>query len=181
VAILAKQSADGAWAEIWKSKGTVDPPRGFAFAVIPFGKNQVGFYSVHLKSNLVRGDAERQNQLNILKRELAAEQLVDHSVKMKKDYPGVGGFVVAGDFNTNRDQDLFVSERTLEIFESARFTDPLRELPLASRVTHPGTGRYPDATFDYVLAKGLKQKGAVDILPNTISDHRPVTTELEIP
>lgn len=181
VAILAKQSADGAWADVWKCKGTVDPPRGYAFAVIPFGKEQVGFYSLHLKSNLVLGDADRQNQLNILKRELSAEQVIQHTVQMRKDYPKLMSFVVGGDFNTNRDQDLFVSERTLAIFEQASFFDPSRKLPLSSRVTHPGSGKYPDATFDYLLTNGLKQKGEIQILPATTSDHRPVTVELELP
>jgi len=181
VAILSKSSADGAWAEKWKTVGVVDPPRGFAFAVIPFEKAQIAVYSVHLKSNLVKGNSDRENQLNILKRELAAEQVVSHSTAMLKDYSRLSGFIAAGDFNTNRDQDLFVSEKTLQTFKEAGYLDWSAALPRKERVTHPGSGKYPDATFDYIFSKGLKQKGATEILHTKVSDHRPVTCEFELP
>jgi hypothetical protein len=72
-AILSKTYADAAWSEPWKSRGRIDPPRGYAFAAFCIGKDLVGFYSVHLKSNLIRGgDRFQQTQFNILKREAAA-------------------------------------------------------------------------------------------------------------
>jgi endonuclease/exonuclease/phosphatase family metal-dependent hydrolase len=179
VAILSKSSAQAAWASPWTTKGILDPPRGYAFAVFHFGQADVGFYSVHLKSNLVRGNDEKTKQINILKRELSAEQVVARSGEASKDFPQIKGFVVAGDLNTNRDE--FVSERTLGIFETAGFNDPFAILPLASRVTHPAKGRYPDTTFDYVLAKGLRHLGTPEILKSKVSDHLPVTCELELP
>jgi endonuclease/exonuclease/phosphatase family metal-dependent hydrolase len=180
VAILAKQDADAAWAESWKTKGVVDPPRGFAFAVIPFRKTKVAFYSVHLKSNLVISGGDRAAQLNILKRELSAEQLVAHAESVKKHFPTLTRFVVGGDFNTNRDQGLFISERTLELFEAAGFSDAMAGLPLARRITHPRRGRYPDATFDYILVKGAKAGAPPEILKSVVSDHMPVTLDLKI-
>lgn len=182
VAIMAKQKAKAAWSEDWKIKGAVDPPRGFAFAVIPFGKHDLAFYSVHLKSNLVRSGNQREPQLNIAKRELAAEQLIDHSKGVLKLFPnGFAGVVVGGDFNTNRDQDLFISEKTLTVFDVSGFVDPFKKMPLAQRVTHPGKGQYPDATFDYILAKGVKLLGAPAILQSKVSDHFPVTLEIQLP
>jgi endonuclease/exonuclease/phosphatase family metal-dependent hydrolase len=51
VAILSKYQAQAAWSEPWKSMNGVDPPRGFAFAWFKIGSQDIGVYSVHLKSN----------------------------------------------------------------------------------------------------------------------------------
>ncbi|RYD75792.1 MAG: hypothetical protein EOP84_17770, partial [Verrucomicrobiaceae bacterium] len=145
VAILSKRHAQAAWAARWSTKGVVDLPRGFAFSVFRWGSIDVGFYSVHLKSNLVRGNNERAVQLNILKRELAAEQLVAHTADVQKSFPGtLRAFVAGGDFNTNKDESTFVSERTLDIFNDAGFLNPFSSLKKVKRFTHPGKGRYPD-------------------------------------
>jgi endonuclease/exonuclease/phosphatase family metal-dependent hydrolase len=180
VAILSKKQGDAAWAEKWADKGPVDPPRGFAFAVIPFGKKRVGFYSVHLKSNLARGDREREEQMNLLKRETSAERLLEHTKQMQKDHANLVGFVVAGDFNTNVDDPKFVSEQTLRSFEKAKFKNPILALPQAKRITWPSDGKFPDATFDYVLLRNLIPIGGVEILKNSASDHRPVTLEFKL-
>ena len=61
VAILSKYQAQAAWAEPWKSMNGVDPPRGFAFAWFKIGSEEIGVYSVHLKSNLItHGDREAE-------------------------------------------------------------------------------------------------------------------------
>jgi endonuclease/exonuclease/phosphatase family metal-dependent hydrolase len=180
VAILAKKSADGAWAEVWKTKGVVDPPRGFAFAVIPFGKKQVGFYSVHLKSNLVHGNRTEEMALNILKRETASEQLLVHARQVARDYPRMKGIIAAGDFNTNRDQDRFGREGTLQVFVDAGYVDPVGALPYAARITCPGQGKYPDATFDYIFARRLKPVARPEILKSPAADHFPVTVEFRV-
>src|SRR5258707_12348424 len=79
VAILSKYQAQAAWAEPWKSMNGVDPPRGFAFAWFKIGNEDVGVYSVHLKSNLItRGDREVETAKNIRKREVAVAQLLTH-------------------------------------------------------------------------------------------------------
>ena len=47
----------------------VDPPRGFAFAWFKIGNENIGVYSVHLKSNLItHGDKEAETANNIRKR-----------------------------------------------------------------------------------------------------------------
>ena len=181
VAILAKQPAEAAWAAGWTTIGAVDPPRGYAFATFRFGERQIGFYSVHLKSNLVRsGNPFQQLQLNILKRELAAEQLVTHAGEMQKTFTGLNSVVVGGDFNTNPDQAEFVSERTLGIFTVAGFLNAFDGVPLRDRITHPGKGRYPDATFDYLFLKGVEPVGAPEITRSSVSDHWPVTFSTDL-
>ena len=54
------------------SMNGVDPPRGFAFAWFKIGNENIGIYSVHLKSNLItHGDVEAETAKNIQKREVA--------------------------------------------------------------------------------------------------------------
>jgi endonuclease/exonuclease/phosphatase family metal-dependent hydrolase len=75
VAILSKYQAQAAWAEPWKSMNGVDPPRGFAFAWFKIVNNDIGVYSIHLKSNLItHGDREAETAKNIQKREIAITQ-----------------------------------------------------------------------------------------------------------
>jgi endonuclease/exonuclease/phosphatase family metal-dependent hydrolase len=179
-AILSKAPAQAAWSSEWTTSGAVDPPRGYSFALLRIGGKDLGFYSVHLKSNLVRGNGARERQLNILKRELSAEQLIAHTDALPKDFPdGIQGFVIGGDLNTNRDE--FVSERTLSILEEAGFTDSFAGVPFASRITHPAKGGYPDTTFDYLFLKGLRPLAPPEILSTKVSDHLPVTCELALP
>jgi len=180
VAILAKQWAQVAWSEGWAHKGKVDPPRGFAFAAIRYGGRDIAFYSLHLKSNLTRRGGDLEPQLNIAKRELAADQVIEHSRAIEQTIlPSVKHIVIGGDFNTNRDQSLFVSERTLSTMTTAGFVDAFSGFSLSDRITHPGSGHYPDATFDYLFFKNLKTTSTA-IASSRASDHRPVTCDFEV-
>ena len=183
VAMLSKYPAQSCWSEDWKSFGKIDPPRGFAFAHLKIDGKNIAVYGVHLKSNLIMGgDKFKTAQLNILKRELAAEQVLAHS----KELPKLMGLefdtvIVAGDFNTNRDQTDFASEKTLQIFVENGFASGFENIPLSERVTHPSIGRYPDATFDYIFVKGSKEKPLnPSILKNHVSDHLPVTNRTSL-
>ncbi len=181
VAVVAKRSAQAAWAEQWHASGRVDPPRGFAFASIQFGDFEVGFYCVHLKSNLVRRNDPLEPEMNIAKREVAVQQIVDHVREMQtRVMPSISQVVIAGDFNTNKDQSLFVSERTLDVISDAGFRDVLAPFPLASRITHPGTHGYPDATFDYIFVKGARRFSPPNISGSEISDHRSLTCDIDL-
>ena len=173
--------AQASWSESWKVSGRVDPPRGFAFAAIHISGIDIGFYCVHLKSNLVRGDVERHQQLNILKRELATKQLMNHVRDLQsRMVPSVKAVVIGGDFNTNRDQPLFVSEKTHDLLTSAGFKNGFPDsMPLTERITHPGKGSYPDSTFDCIFTKGARPVKC-RITQSALSDHHPVTCDLEI-
>ena len=115
VAILSKYQAQAAWSEPWKSMNGIDPPRGFAFAWFKIRNEDVGVYSLHLKSNLIiHSDKEAETAKNIRKRDIAIAQLLTHihdviGTKM----PTIKGVVIGGDFNTNHDQAMFAAERTL--------------------------------------------------------------------
>jgi hypothetical protein len=49
-----------------------------------------------------------------------------------------------------------------------------RNLALPERITHPGNHGFPDATFDFIFAKGLTASQPT-IPRTTASDHWPVT------
>ena len=179
VAILAKDSAQAAWSEPWKSMEGVDPPRGFAFAWFKLKGADVGVYAVHLKSNLVmHGDKATEGAKNIHKREVAARQLLEHMRDViTTAMPNVRSIIVGGDFNTNSAE--FANELTLKRLVEAGFANCMGTLPPNRRVTHPGGHGYPDTTFDYILARNASL-GPPQITLSHASDHLPVTCEVEV-
>ena len=181
VAILSKYQAQAAWAERWKSINGVDPPRGFAFAWFKIRSQDIGVYSVHLKSNLItHGDRETETAKNIRKREAAITQLLTHVHDViGTTIPSIKGVVIGGDFNTNHDQEMFAAERTLDSLAGAGYQNGFEELPLPQRVTHPGTHGFPDATFDFIFAKGLTASRPTVAQANA-SDHWPVTRDFSL-
>ena len=162
VAILSKYQAQAAWAEPWKSMNGVDPPRGFAFAWFKIGNEDIGVYSLHLKSNLItHGDKETETAKNIRKREVAVTQLVAHVHDViETTMLAIKGIVIGGDFNTNHDQEMFAAEKTLDSLIGAGYESGFEELPLERRVTHPSNHGFPDATFDYLIYEGLESVAA---------------------
>src|SRR5215510_6150610 len=181
VAILSKYQAQAAWAEPWKSMNGVDPPRGFAFAWFKIGNENIGVYSVHLKSNLItRGDPETETAKNIAKREVAVTQLVAHvDDVIETTMLAIKGIVIGGDFNTNHDQEMFAAEETLDSLIGAGYQNGFEELPLEHRITHPGTHGFPDATFDFLFVRELKASPPI-VTQTNASDHWPVTREFRL-
>jgi endonuclease/exonuclease/phosphatase family metal-dependent hydrolase len=181
VAILSKYQAQAAWAEPWKSMNGVDPPRGFAFAWFKIGNEEIGVYSVHLKSNLItHGDREAETAKNIRKREVAIAQLLTHIRDVVgTTIPTIKGVVIGGDFNTNHDQAMFAAERTLDSLADTGYQNGFEGLPLSERVTHAGTHGFPDAIFDFIFAKGLTALQPT-ITRTNASDHWPVTRNFSL-
>ncbi len=121
------------------------------------GNEDVGVYSVHLKSNLItRGDKEAEAAKNIQKREVAIAQLLTHIHDViGTTMPTIKRVVIGGDFNTNHGQAMFVAERTLAFLADAGYQNGFEAFSLSQRVTHPGTHGFPDATFDYFFSKNV--------------------------
>jgi endonuclease/exonuclease/phosphatase family metal-dependent hydrolase len=160
--------------ESWHNYGVVDPPRGYAYALLDVDGELVACYCVHLKSNLTRKETDRQ--MNILKRELAATQFLDR-IRKTGDHNGrkVTRFVIAGDFNTTLDDPLYVSEGTIRSLLDTGFKDGFEGLAMKDRVTLPANGPYQDVTFDYVFHRGFGSRKDVRVMPPTeVSDHRMV-------
>ena len=93
--------------------------------------------------------------------------------------PTIKGIVIAGDFNTNHDQAMFTAERTLDSLADAGYQNGFEGLALSERVTHPGNHGFPDATFDFIFAKGLTASQPTVARAN-VSDHWPVTRDLRL-
>jgi endonuclease/exonuclease/phosphatase family metal-dependent hydrolase len=179
VAILSKYQAQAAWSEPWKSMNGIDLPRGFAFAWFKIGNEDIGVYSVHLKSNLItRGDKEAETAKNIRKREVAVAQLLTHIREViGTTMPMIKSVVIGGDFNTNHDQAMFAAERTLDSLTGATYRSVFEGIPFEQRITHPGSHGFPDATFDYFFGKNIRM-GKATITPTNVSDHLPVTCDV---
>ncbi|PYK59514.1 MAG: hypothetical protein DME43_08635 [Verrucomicrobia bacterium] len=181
VAILSRFNAQAAWSEQWKSVEGIDPPRGFAFAWFKIQHADIGVYSLHLKSNLITGrNREAATAKNIRKREVAIDQLMTHVRDIiGAKIPVINRLIVGGDFNTNQDQAMFASEKTLSFLTNEGFRNSFEGLPLSQRVTHPANHGYPDATFDYLFGKNF-QIGQAFASPTEVSDHWPVTCDFRI-
>jgi endonuclease/exonuclease/phosphatase family metal-dependent hydrolase len=181
VAILAKEPAQAAWSESWKSMEGIDPPRGFAFAWFKIAGTDVGVYALHLKSNLImKSDKTAEAHKNIRKREVAIDQVLNHMrAVIAPSMPQVKSFIVGGDFNTNLDQAEFAAEKTLPKLTTAGFHNSMEGLPPVQRITHPGSGPYPDATFDYLFGANLVPTKPL-IIASHASDHYPVTCDFSL-
>ena len=178
-AILAKIPAQAAWSEPWKSMEGIDPPRGFAFAWFKIGNADIGVYSLHLKSNLImHANEEIETAKNIRKREVSIQQLLTHIHDVIGTViPSIKGLVIGGDFNTNHDQAMFAAEKTSDTLTDAAYRSVFEGIPLAQRITHPGSHGFPDATFDYLFGKNVKFGGPI-ITQTNVSDHLPVTCDV---
>ena len=166
----------------WQSEPQVAMPRGFTYAVIGSGDELIACFAVHLKSNVNFEGTDLVSQRNIYKREYAALQILAKLRELTSHYgERLTRAVVAGDFNTNEDDDLFVSENTLLSFYGAHFRSCFRGLKKEQRVTHPGSGPYPDCTFDHILYRGFGDIQSRKIgVGAPISDHNPVSVRLDL-
>jgi len=166
----------------WQSEPHVAMPRGFTFAVLGSGDELIACFAVHLKSNVNFANDDLEAQRNIYKREFAARQILEKLRELTGRYgPRLTRAVVAGDFNTNEDDELFVSEETLLSFYGAHFRSCFRGLKKEQCVTHPGTGPYTSCTFDHILYRGFGDIRSRRIgVGAPISDHNPVSIRLDM-
>lgn len=157
----------------WYSRTPEPAPRGYAYAVFDTKDHaKIACFSVHLKSNLNLSGSEYGLQRNIYLREVASSQILAKAKALRQKYGEDMKVVVAGDFNTDTDDARFISEATLRSFYGAHYRSCFRGLAPKDRVTHPGTGPYPDATFDYILYQGFGELSGRYLFPGEpYSDH----------
>lgn len=164
----------------WRREKGIQPPRGFVYAILDAGTNgTILCYCVHLKSNYgARKAAVRES--NRLKRESTMRQLLAHVKVVQKTFSRpVSRVLVAGDFNTDPYGGAFPEERTLFLLTEAGFTNCFDGVPLDGRGTHPGLGRYPDSTLDFIFYRGFSAQTALRLAPAVpVSDHRMVWLRL---
>ncbi len=181
LAVFSRLPCVASGSEPWVASDFVYPPRGFAWAVFDAGNRRVACFCVHLKSNYVPEgtDRERQEVLNRLKRELAAEQLVRRMNVIARKYASKDGappaIVVAGDFNMALEDERFAGEKTLRTLLEAGLRDAFEGIPESQRPTLPANQWYPAATFDHILHRGLGEPLARSVGSRIrTSDHCPV-------
>jgi endonuclease/exonuclease/phosphatase family metal-dependent hydrolase len=165
----------------WKRPKKVFPPRGYAYALLDGGEDGViACFCVHLKSDY-GATTEEIRRSNIEKREVCAEQLVAAAKKMKApDGRAVKRVLIGGDFNADPTSPRYGAERTAEILLAGGFRDAWEGTPQEERVTHPGSGRHPDRTIDFVYFRGFRRCTMRVSAPEVpLSDHRMAWFRLE--
>jgi endonuclease/exonuclease/phosphatase family metal-dependent hydrolase len=117
---------------------------------------------------------------NFHRREEAARQIAAHIKAMEKTYGPAPAVIVCGDFNTDPADSGFAEERTFKILPAVGLQWPWENTPLAERVTLLADGKFPDASFDGFLIKGLTVESCLPTIIDGVSDHRPVALKFEI-
>ena len=178
-AIASRLQPVSAWAEEWKASQGIAPPRGFAFAAYKLNPRQLALvYALHLKSN--RGELSE----NVPTRQESIRQLRIHMDAMEKAYAPLGSliWIVGGDFNTSLDDPQFASETSLRDLKAAGLSWGWQNSNPSERLTLPGKGRFPSASFDHVFFKGAQLRQSKVINTSSLaSDHHAIVTTLELP
>ncbi len=182
IAILTNLPVLDVAAERWHLAGTVDPPRGYVYALLraPFGP--VAVLSVHLKSNFVAEglDEDAHRLLNRLKREAAADQLRAEAVR-RTEAAGMHPvrILIAGDFNNSITDPRWEGESSLRKFLDEGYASAFEGLPAHRLQTLSATARYPAVAFDYIFHRGFTTQAPARIHPKKwVSDHRMVSVRL---
>jgi endonuclease/exonuclease/phosphatase family metal-dependent hydrolase len=178
VAITSRLQPLAAWAESWKPRSAITPPRGFAFAAYEMAPRQILLvYALHLKSN--RGEIHEDMRI----REESMNQLLAHTQAMKATYEKLGSltWIIGGDFNTAPDDPRFIREKTVPALLAQDFRWAWDGVPFRSRITVPADERYPAASFDQIFyrAGALMKAWLVGTSPQS-SDHRAVSVMLSL-
>jgi endonuclease/exonuclease/phosphatase family metal-dependent hydrolase len=176
LAIISRLPSTYAIEKKWFSFGIIDPPRGFIAAIVQSEAGRILFCNIHLKSNMTSSaNVDKSIQLNILKRELAIEQLLKFaSADSTITAFSITAVVIGGDFNTNTDNVLFISEHTLPMLTDSGYHNCFNGIPLERRITWNANGQYADATFDYIFVKGMNFTKPVLTIHSDFSDHQGV-------
>ena len=156
------------------------------------GGTPVSLYVVHLKSNRSRPGDENSSFMRTAEA-MKVKEVIRAAVERD---PGMLA-VALGDFNSNYEtrpeqpRPWPAMEHLLapEPDGSRLLTDVHATLSDEQRVTIPGDGRYPPATFDYILATPAMAEawveGSSKVLQDKAitqgSDHRPVLAKFRVP
>ncbi len=174
--IASKLPVMAAWSERWQMQDDIQPPRGFASALVRLpgpGMRYLLVYSLHLKSNLSRTEEEAQR--NYVERDESIRQVLQHIREMKENafQDNIVGVIVAGDFNTNQDGQF--DDNVTKMLEEAGFHQAWGKMPKEERATWRGSDRFEPTTFDHIFTKGLGSPQAEMLtVPDETSDHWPV-------
>ena len=158
-----------------KKAGRMFVPRGYAYALLDGGKEgRIACFGVHLKSNY-GAYAVDVKKSNAARRAAGIRQVLE--VAAKVDAKKV---LIVGDFNADRFSDEFKDEKMFVLLAEGGFADGWAGAAADARGTHPGEGRHPDSTLDYIFHKGFDKRVSRTLAPfETVSDHRMVLMRLK--
>lgn len=179
VGIASRLTSRSAWSASWDAAGAVQPPRGYAVAVLETASAEtVLVYGVHLKSNRTDGPSLTLTDC-IAQREEATRQLLAHLQVMSDVYRGglPVACIVGGDLNTNGEQPELAGERTLAWLKEGGLVDAWRDTPPDQRITWVGSADFAPRTFDYLFTRGWESRAAT-VDTSAISDHHAVVGRL---
>jgi endonuclease/exonuclease/phosphatase family metal-dependent hydrolase len=168
----------------WEKADGLEPPRGYAYAVLDCNGVLTLCFSVHFKSNFIAEgeDQEKTPIINRKTRELTARQFVAIADKLsQKEFDGrkIEAVFLAGDFNTSIFDDNFKGETTIKTIIDGGYRDVYADVPQDKRETMPATKWHSSTVFDYIFYKGEKKLDDPYIAPKSwISDHRLVSIKL---
>ena len=170
-----------AWAEPWKPI-MEQHRRGYSFVAVrnPSTDRLVLIYGLHLKSNRSRSPEEEQQNYAI--RDASIEQLIGHMSEMERFFadPGIDGWIIAGDFNTNHDGRF--GDHVIKRLEDIGFHNTWGKTPPEKRETWKAYGNFSATTFDYIMVKGLGTPEAkLVVIDSSVSDHNAVVLEVAFP
>ncbi|MEX1045458.1 MAG: endonuclease/exonuclease/phosphatase family protein [Chthoniobacterales bacterium] len=174
--IASKLPVMAAWSERWAMQDEVQPPRGFAAALVRLpgpGRRHLLVYSLHFKSNLAANDSE--TEINYRERDESTRQLLAHIREMKENAfkEIIIGVIVGGDFNTNQDGQF--GDNVMKMMEEAGFHQTWAGAPKADRATWRGSDLHQPTTFDHIFTLGLgKPRAELLTVSEETSDHWPV-------
>ena len=178
-AILTRGKAYISWSEPWKNAGGAVARGGFAFAAIKTGGRSAGFFSAQLGENELLGENGRSAEQQAAREESTRQLLAQVDLLKNWATNRIQALVVAGDFNTSADEPTLAGEKTLALLKEAGLGDAFAGLPLAKRVTLPGSSRHSDATAVYIFTRDAKP-ATVEFVPTALTEHYPVTCELDL-
>lgn len=151
----------------------------------------IDVFSIHLKSNR-DGPDDPNSRLYRTAEAMALKNIIREEVEKDPGYLAVLG----GDFNSNyetrpdqpRPWPAIAHLLETEPGEPPLLTDVHADLSDKDRVTIPGSGRYPPATFDYILATPAMAEryveGSATVIRSSAltsgSDHRPVSAAFRL-
>ncbi|MBQ2282299.1 MAG: endonuclease/exonuclease/phosphatase family protein [Kiritimatiellae bacterium] len=165
----------------WEKDGELEPPRGYAYAVIDCEGTLILCFSVHFKSNFIakEEDSVKTPIINRQTREATARQFVAIADTLsKKEYDGrkIEAVFLAGDFNTSIFDENFKGEKTIQTIIDGGYRDVYADVPADQRETMPATKWHSSTVFDYIFYKGDKKLNDPYVAPKSwISDHRLVS------
>jgi endonuclease/exonuclease/phosphatase (EEP) superfamily protein YafD len=181
VAIISKAKAYLTWSTPWQ-RGGASPALagGYAFAALRLGDRNVGVFSVQFGENNSSSAEDSQSAQSQAARAESALQLLQQIASLQswqENRPQT--IIVAGDFNTMRDDGRLANEKTLSLLEQTGFDDAFAGCALEKRITRPGDALHPAATLDYIFTRTAGLVGPAMTTPSPLWEHAPVTSEMD--